>query len=215
MGLPISHYHGDQACGRLGVAIMMHTEHEHIRSTEVSQLQVTEDAALALLAGRDISAEEIESLVSNRGLMRSRKVLLAVARHIHTPRKLAIPLVRQLFVYELMQVALTPAIAADIKLLAEECVVAKLASTSLGERLTLAKQGSSRVAAALLTDAEVRVRDAALNNPRMTEMFIVRALRKTGVPRALVGAVRLHPKWATRIEVRRALETIDGPKSKR
>jgi hypothetical protein len=177
--------------------------------------ELTEGAALALLSGRDVSSDEIEQLVSDRSLLHSRKVLLAVARHIRTPRKLAIPLVRQLFVFELMQVALTPAIAADIKLLAEECIVAKLASASLGERLTLAKQGSTRVAAALLTDADVRVRDAALNNPRMTELFVVRALMKARVPRALVEAVRRHAKWAVRIEVRRALESIDNTRGKR
>lgn len=176
---------------------------------------LTEDAALALLASQNVLPQEIEQLAADRGLMRSRKVLLAVARHIHTPRRVAIPLVRQLFVFELMQVALTPALAADLKLLAEECIVAKLASTTLGERLTLAKQGSSRVAAALLADSDVRVRHAALNNPRVTEMFVVRALMKPGVSRALVEAVRRHSKWAVRIEIRRALEAIDNPHGKR
>lgn len=176
---------------------------------------LNEDAALALLLRRDVAAEEIEEITACRELMRSRKVLLALARHIRTPRKLAIPLVRQLFVFELMQVALTPALAADIKLLAEELIVGKLASTSLGERLTLAKQGSNRVAAALIGDADIRVRDAALNNPRLTEMYVVRALMKPGLPRALVEAVRRHPKWSVRIEVRRTLETIDNPRARR
>jgi glycerol-3-phosphate dehydrogenase len=175
----------------------------------------TENAALAMLSTRDSSSEDIERLVAQRELVRSRKVLLAIARHIHTPRKIAIPLIRQLFVYELMQVALTPAIAADVKLLAEECIVAKLASTTLGERLTLAKQASSRVCGALLTDPDLRVRDAALNNSRLTEMFVVRALLKPGTPRAFVEAIRRHPKWAVRIEVKRALETLDNPPGKR
>jgi hypothetical protein len=173
---------------------------------------ITEDAALALLSSRDLSSSDIERLASDRGLLGSRKVLLAIARHIHTPRKIAIPLVRQLFVFELMQVALTPAIAADTKLLAEECIVGKLASTTLGERLTLAKQASSRVAAALLTDPDPRVRDAALNSPRMTEIFVVRALMKPGSPRSLIDAIRRHPKWNVRLEIRRALEALENPK---
>lgn len=167
---------------------------------------VTEDAALAMLEHRDLSAEEIEQLAKVQGLMASRKVMLAIARHIHTPRHVAIPLVRQLFIFELMQVALTPAVATDIKLLAEQCLVGKIGSVTLGERLTLAKRGSTRVAAALLTDSDGRVRDAALNNPFMTEMWIVRALMKPGAPAAFKEAVKRHTKWACRVEVRRALE---------
>ncbi len=175
-------------------------------------LPVTEDVALALLERRDTSAEEIEKLAKEPGLLTSRKVLIGIARHIHAPRHVAIPLVRQLFVFELMQVALTPAVAADIKLLAEQCLVGKLGSVTLGERLTLAKRASTRVAAALLTDSDGRVRDAALNNPYMTEMWIVRALMKPSAPAALKEAVKRHPKWAARAEVRRALEGTATPK---
>ncbi len=167
---------------------------------------MTEDAALAMLERRDTSADEIENLARQPGMLASRKVMLGIARHIHTPRHVAIPLVRQLFVFELMQIALTPAVATDIKLLAEQCLVGKLGSVTLGERLTLAKRGSTRVAAALLTDSDARVRDSALNNPYMTEMWIVRALMRPGVPTGLKEAVKHHAKWACRAEVRRALE---------
>jgi hypothetical protein len=167
---------------------------------------VSEDAALAMLEHRGLSAEEIEQLAKDQGLRASRKVMLAIAQHIHTPRHIAIPLVRQLFIFELMQVALTPAVAADIKLLAEQCLVGKIGSVTLGERLTLAKRGSTRVAASLLTDPDGLVRDAALNNPFVTEMWIVRALMKPGTPMAFKEAVKRHAKWACRVEVRRALE---------
>lgn len=176
---------------------------------------MSEDAALALLENRSTTPEEIEDIAKISGLLASRKVMLAIARHIHTPRRISIPLIRQLFVFELMQVALTPAVAADIKLLAEQCLVGKLSSVSLGERLTLAKRGSTRVAAALLTDPDVRVRDAAMNNPFMTEIWIVRALMKPGVPAAFKEAIRRHPKWSCRGEVRRVLEGGNAPASKR
>ncbi len=168
-----------------------------------------EETALAMLKHRDLSADEIEQLAKEPGLRASRKVMLAIACHVRAPRHVTIPLIRQLFVFELMQLALTPAVAVDIKLLAEQCLVGKIGSVTLGERLTLAKRGSTRVAAALLTDPEVRVRDAALNNPFMTEMWIVRALMRPAVPLSFKPAVKRHPRWAFRIEVRRALE---GPK---
>jgi hypothetical protein len=168
--------------------------------------ELSEDAALALLASRDLDAAEIEQMAKTSHLLTSRKVMLAIARHIHSPRHVSIPLVRQLFVFELMQLALTPAIAADIKLLAEQCMINKIGSITLGERLTLAKRGSTRVAAALLSDADGRVRDTALNNPFMTEMWVVRALMRPGTSAGLVAAVKRHPKWANRTEVRKILD---------
>lgn len=176
---------------------------------------ITEDAALAMLEHRDTSAEQIEQLAKETGLLVSRKVMLAIARHIHTPRHIAIPLIRQLFIFELMQVALTPTVATDIKLLAEQCLVGKLSSVTLGERLTLAKRGSTRVAAALLTDSDGRVRDAALNNPFMTEMWVVRALMKPGAPAAFKEAVKHHAKWSCRGEIRRVLEGAANPAKKK
>lgn len=157
-----------------------------------------------------MSAAEIEQLATNSHLLGSRKVMLAIARHVHTPRRIAIPLIRQLFAFELMQVALTPAVPADIKQLAEECILAKLSSITFGERLTLAKRASTRVAAALLHDPEPRVRHSALDNPYLTESYVTRAILKAGASKALLQAVSHHPKWMCRVEVRRALESLDN-----
>jgi hypothetical protein len=174
----------------------------------VADAPVAEDVALSRLGGRDLRANEIEKLAHDAQLLKSRKVMLAIARHGNTPRHVSMPLVRQLFAFELMALAAAPALPADVKYLAEECIVGKLPTITVGERLTLAKRGSTRIAAALLTDAEGRVRDAALKNPRMTEMWVVRALMKPGTPRGLIDTVQRHPKWSCRVEVRRALEAL-------
>lgn len=178
-------------------------------SSELGAASLTEDAALGLLTTRDLTPAEIEGIAGATHLLGSRKVMLAIVRHVRTPRRVSIPLVRQLFVFELMDVALAPAVPVDVKLLAEECIIAKLSSVTVGERLTLAKRGSTRVAAALVRDADSRVRDAALNNPFLTEAFVVRAILKSGTTRALTEAIGRHPKWACRVEVRRALQGLE------
>ena len=78
-------------------------------------------------------------------------------------------------------------------------------SISAGERLTLAKRGSTRVAAALLADPEERVMLAALENPYMTEAWIVKALLRDDAPLPLVHTVCRHPKWSLRRDVQIAL----------
>lgn len=166
---------------------------------------MNEDLALSLLARRDLPFGVVDVLVKNASVMRHRKLVTAIVGHPRTPRHVSMPMVRTLYVFELMQVALTPAVAPDIKRAAEDQIVQRLETVSLGERLTLAKQGSNRIAEALLCDPEIRVVEAALLNPRMTEASIIKALDREDAPVHFVERVCRHPKWSLRRDVQLAL----------
>ncbi|MGA7907817.1 MAG: hypothetical protein WCA16_10460 [Candidatus Sulfotelmatobacter sp.] len=173
------------------------------RSDVTSQL--TEDRHLALLQHRDLSPETIEQLSQNLAAMKSRKICLAMAAHPRTPRHLALRLVRQLYTFDLMRFALHPVAASDLKRVADGQLVARLASITLGERLTLARRASETVAAALLLDKESRVSHTALENPRLTEATVIKALMSPNARAAIVEAVCHHSKWSLRREIRLAL----------
>ena len=166
---------------------------------------LTEDLALAHLKNPDLTSSTIEELNRDTGLMKSRKVRLAMACHQRAPRRIALRIVRELYTFELMQFALTPTPAADLKRLAEELLLSRLASIPLGERISLARRSSTLVAGALLLDRESQVWQPALENPRLTEVAIVRALQRTNATVALAEAVSHHPKWSLRNEVQVAL----------
>jgi len=166
---------------------------------------LTEDLALAALKNPDWSAEDIEQISKNAALLKLRKVRLAVAAHPRAPRRIALRLIRELYTFDLMQVSLMPAVPADLKRVAEEQLVAKLASITLGERLSLARRSSGLVAAALLLDKESPVWQAALENSRLTEAAIVKALQRPNATAAFVEAVSHHAKWSPRHEIRLAL----------
>ena len=170
-----------------------------------SNAGLTEDLALVLLKRRDLPAQILDQLSKNSGLMKSRKVKLALVEHPKTPRHISIPMVRHLFTFDLMQVALRPVVPADIKMAAEECLINRLEKIAQGERLTLAHRASGRVAAALLLDPEPRVIHAALENSRLTESAIIKGLMRHAAPAAFVVAVCHHPNWSPRREVRVAL----------
>ena len=174
-------------------------------SATASDAGLTEDLALVLLKRRDLPAQILDRLSKNGGLMKSRKVKLAVVEHPKTPRHISIPMVRHLFTFDLMQVALRPVVPADIKMAAEECLINRLEKVSQGGRLALAHRASGRVAAALLLDPEPRVIHAALENSRLTESAIIKALMRHAAPAAFVVAVCHHPNWSPRREVRVAL----------
>lgn len=172
-----------------------------------ADVALDQDLALTLLRRRDLPSGTIEALASNRALMKLRSVRRAVVQHPQTPRFIAMPLLRQLFLFDLMQVAILPSIASDLKIIAEELLISRLASISEGERMSLARRASGRVASALLNDREPRIIAAALDNPRLTEALVVNALVQPGdsPSRYLPDRVFQHARWSLRPEVRYAL----------
>jgi hypothetical protein len=166
---------------------------------------LTEDLALAQLADRDLSSDTVEQITRNSTLMKSRKVRLALASHPRTPRRITLRLIRELYTFELMRFALMPTAAADLRRVADELLLSRLASITLGERIALARRSSELVAGALLLDKEPPVWQAALDNARLTESAVVKALQRGSATAALVGAVCHHAKWSVRPEVHIAL----------
>jgi hypothetical protein len=166
---------------------------------------LSEGVALSLLKRPDLPAETLEQLAGNGTVAKHRKVRLALVEHPKTPRHISLPLVGQLYTFDLMQVALAPVVPADIKVAADKTLCNRLETISSGEKLSLAHRGSGRFAGALLLDAEARIVHAALQSSRLTEPAIVRALTGHEASPALVEAVCRHPQWSLRREIRVAL----------
>lgn len=166
---------------------------------------LTADLALAAAENRDLPSAVIEQISRNAAAMKSRKLRIALAAHPRTPRRIALRLIRDLYTFDLMQFSLRPTVAADLKRTADEILVARLASIAPGERISLGRRSSTRVAAALLLDKEPRVWQGALQNPRLSENAIVKAILRRSATPAFVQAVCHHAKWSLRPEIRCAL----------
>jgi hypothetical protein len=128
---------------------------------------LTEDLALALLKRADLTPEVLEQLSRNIYVLKSRKVKIALASHPHTPRHVSVPLARQFYTFDLMKVALSPGVPADVKIAVDDVLISRLNTVTLGERLTLARRASGRVAAALLLDVAGRGRDGKVGNAKV------------------------------------------------
>jgi hypothetical protein len=191
---------------------------------------LNEDLALALLKRADLPSEVLEQLAKNANALKSRKVKIALVGHQHTPRHVSVPLARQFYTFDLMKVALSPHVPADVKVAVDDVLISRLKTVTLGERLTLARRASGRVAAALLLDVEsgdgkivhskmidgktraaetvaqrTRVMQTALENPRLTEALVIKSVLGRAATAALVHAVARHAKWSRRREIRAAL----------
>jgi hypothetical protein len=166
---------------------------------------LTEELALALLQRRDLSPDVSAELAKNGRVLKHRKVRVGLIMHPRTPRHVTLPQMRHLFTFDLMQVTLSPHVATDIRMVADEMLVTRMKTMSSGERLTLARRGSGRTSAELLLDPEPRVVTAALNNSRLTEALLVRALGHPDPSRELAQQAAQHEKWSACRDVRLAL----------
>src|SRR5260370_11775497 len=176
-------------------AALVHEQSPDVLRTAAGDKRLTEDLALTLLQRRDLPAAAIEVMAKNGAVMKHRRVINAIVVHPHAPRHVSLPIIRRLFAFELMNIALMPAVFADIKKFAEDVLISRLENTTPGERMSLAKRSSQAIAAALVLAPDKRVMEAALPNPQMTEAAIVKALMKEDAPQHLIDNVCHYYKW--------------------
>jgi len=160
---------------------------------------------LRLLDRKDLAAEVVRTLALHKEVRRSYAVQVALARHPRTPRQISLPLLKFLYIFDLLRVAQTPGVATDVKLVAEETILKKLEGVPRGERITLARQGTGRVAASLLFNHDLELVSAALDNPFLTEAHLLKALAHQGLPLAVVEQLAQHQKWSYRYQLRLGL----------
>jgi len=169
-----------------------------------SDPSLNEALALALLQQTAMPAAAIEALAKNRAVASGRKVQRALLLHRHTPRQVWLPFVRNMATLELAAVALSSTVPAEVQRACEDAVIVRVKTISLGERKTLARRSTSRLAGALLLDSDRAVVQAALGNGRLTEAGVVQALLRPDASHTFVESVCHHAKWSVRREVRLA-----------
>ena len=98
-----------------------------------------------------------------------------------------------------------PAVPADIKRVAEEALLKRVERIPRGERVTLSRRGTGRIAAHLLFFPDRELRLAALENPFLGEAHLLKILSRRDVDDDLIEIVASHPKWTQRYSIRLAL----------
>jgi len=158
-----------------------------------------------LLERRDAPAELLRRVAQRAEWIRSYPVKLRLARHPHTPRLIALACVRQLYLFDLARISLLPSALAEVRRVAEDLVLNRLAQLPVGQKITLAKQGPARVAAALLVEGLPSTLAHVLENAHLNEAQITRVLARMDLSPRVVNAIARHPKWSCSPHVRIAL----------
>ena len=165
-----------------------------------------EDPEVTLLLERLDLPVTVLSAVAGAGKWTSSEgVRFRLAKHPRTPKRFALAAVRQLFLFDLVRLSLLPAAPPDIRRAAEEVILTRVPHLPIGEKLTLARRGPSRVAGAILAEGHPHATKLVLDNPFLTESQILKALARPGVPERVVAAVARHSKWSRQYNIGVAL----------
>jgi hypothetical protein len=164
-----------------------------------------EETLCLLLQRKELPTELLLEVLLRRQFLKSYRVKKALAFHPHTPRSEGFRLLRDLYLMDLVQCAISPGVLPDLKRKAEEQVIAKLPQLPLGQKITLARRSPARIAGALLAEGHAPVVKVALSNPNLTEAQVLRVLSRDKLPPVVVKSIAQDAKWSHAYNVRIAL----------
>jgi hypothetical protein len=163
-----------------------------------------------LLDRKDLPGEVLEEVGKRKHLLKNYRVKRALAFHPHTPRLINLRLTRDLYLMDLAQLALSVGALPELKRIAEDQLLARLAQLPLGQKITLARRGPARVAGALLAEGHPQILSVVLDNAYLSEAQVLKALAREKLSPAVAHAIAQHRRWSCVYNVRLALIRTPG-----
>lgn len=170
-----------------------------------------DEAQLCLLLDRkDLPAEVLAEVAGRKNLLKNYRVKRALAFHPHTARLVSVRLIKDLYLMDLAQLALSIGALPELKRMAEGQLLVRLAQLPLGQKITLARRGPGRVAGALLAEGHPQILSVVLDNAYLTEAQVLKALAREKLSPAVGHAIAQHRRWSCVYNVRLALIRTPG-----
>jgi hypothetical protein len=192
------------------LAALLHRDAPDVLHALLNNPALTDADVCLLLRRRTLPSEIVEEISQRKPWLRIYAVKKALVSHPHTPRLVTLRLLRELYLMDLVEIALQPGVPAEARHNAEEQLSARLPQLPLGQKITLARRGPARVAGMLLGEGHAQTVPLALDNPRMTAAQILKTLAREGLSPAVVLAISQHRKWNQDYNVRLALVRNPG-----
>jgi hypothetical protein len=184
---------------------LLHESDERTLLALLENANLQEQHIAVLLERLDLPVSVLSAVAGEAKWTSSEGVRLRLASHPRTPKRFALPTVRQLFLFDLVRLSLLTSAPADIRRVAEEVILTRIPQIPMGEKLTLARRGPARVAGAILAQGHPQAIKLTLANPLLTESQVLKVLATADIPERVVLAIAQHAKWSCQYNVRAAL----------
>ena len=187
------------------IKILIHDANEATLFALLENPNFEEPNVIQLLERLDLTSKLLSAVADTGKWTSSERVRVRLARHPNTLRRIALALLRQLFLFDLVGVSLQPSAPADIRRAAEGIVLTRIPNLPVGEKLTLARRGPSRIAGAVLAEGHPQAIKLALDNGFLTESQVLKVLAKPDISERVVIAIAQHARWSCQYNVRLGL----------
>lgn len=159
---------------------------------------------LTLLKRREIGTV-ITAIYAGKRLTETYSVKFALVAHPDTPPHIAQALLPLLYIFDLLRICHKPGLSADIRLAAERKLVQQIPAQPLGNKLTLARRGTSAMLDALLREGLQNVLAVCLDNPHLKEGSLHQFLTSSHATAEAVSMVARNSRWKNRPNIRLAI----------
>lgn len=164
-----------------------------------------ENHVMALLKRRGLPKEVFNAVFANKNIGQNQGIKRALACHPDTPIKIAASLLSLLGIFELLKITLMPSIPSDHRVAAERCIIQRVPTQPLGNKLTLARRGTAAVVEALLKEAFPRLVEACLDNPRLKEGAVHQFISSGASTAETISMIGRNARWKGRPNIRLAM----------
>jgi hypothetical protein len=170
-----------------------------------------ENHLLDLLRRRDLSEELLRAVCRLDAFADSHRLKVAAAHNTCLPGNILSSLLPHLYLFELVSICSLPGATPDQKLAAERSIIQRLPTTPLGNKISLARRGTTALAEALVREGDPRLMDACLGNPHLKESAIHAFICGPNTSPETISVVARHPRWKNRINLQLAM--LSNPKT--
>jgi hypothetical protein len=204
-----SEVHVDSRAARTAAAdeipALLASGNESVLRSLIDNPAFDETHVCLLLERKDLSGLLLEEISKRKAWRAAYRVRRGLAAHSHTPRLIAMRLLRELHLMDVVRISLLPTSSMELRRLADERVLTQLPQLPLGQKLMLARRGSTRIAAGIIAHGPEQAARVALDNSFLTEAQLLKTLAKEELPVRIVAAVAGHKKWSKLINIRVAI----------
>ncbi len=150
-----------------GLAALLHSDEEEVLLALLKTPALADTDVTVLLARKGLPAAVIEEICKRRDWLKTYALKKMLACHPHTPRLVSLRLLKELYLMDLVQIALLPGVSVELKRNAEDQLATRLPQLPLGQKITLARRGPARIAGSLLAEGHPLVVPVALDNSQV------------------------------------------------
>jgi hypothetical protein len=160
---------------------------------------------LALLKQRGLPEDFFSAVYAAKRLIENSSVKFALVINPDTPSHIASTLLTHLNIFDLVKICLIPGVSPDHRMAAERSIIQRLPSQPLGNKMTLARRGTSAVVESLLREGIPPLVEACLDNPHLKEGSVHQFITASTSTAETISMVARSGRWKGRPNIRLAI----------